>query len=87
MIPKACPSSDWRVSMRVSSFFRIVVGRDQGEFRHRKNKLKGRLRGLKTPLNAYRVAVATVIIGGFKSEVQRAHDMSLPLSKRPREGF
>ena len=25
--------------------------------------------------------------GGFKSEVQRAHDMSLPLSKRPREGF
>ena len=25
--------------------------------------------------------------GGFKSEVQRAHDMRLPLSKRPREGF
>ena len=28
-----------------------------------------------------------VKVGGFKSEVQRAHDMSLPLSKRPREGL
>ena len=75
MIPKACPSSDWRVSMRVRSFFDIVVGRDQSEFRHRKNKLKGRLKGLKKPLNAYRVAVATVIID---NNVFRSSLMGVP---------